>query len=138
MIEKSQASYLHSPDIQYQCRDCPSWIEGESQCVLHGPNDVLLRIDSCNYFVREMPGLFGQTPLALLTKEESGATRNAEGFSCKRCEEWDQENWSCSKVDKDTTGADPGMIHPDACCNLWKPDPIRSQMPTDAFYSFRK
>lgn len=137
MITKLQSGYIHKPNTQYQCMDCPSWIKDENACVLHGRNDVLQSIDTCNYFVKGQPTGFG-TPLGYLTKKESGWLSNSQGFSCKRCEYWDEEEWDCQIVDKDSVGDDTGMIHPDGCCNAWDPDPERSGMATEDFYDFRK
>jgi hypothetical protein len=104
---------------------------------MHGASDILLPNDSCNYFTLGFPGAFGQTPLGLLTKEQSGFTHSANGFSCKRCVNWNRDEWACLEVDKDSEGNDPEMIHPDACCNVWLPDPVYGTMPSDALVQIR-
>lgn len=122
---------MHVPRGDYDCDDCPFWIELGRKCVLHGPSDVVLEHDTCNYFVLGAPGMFGQEPLSLLTKQQSGFTSSHEGFGCKRCVAFDREDWACSEVNKDSPGDDPQSIHPDGCCNLWKPDPKYGSMPSE-------
>lgn len=137
MITKLQAGYVHFPRGEYDCDDCPQWIESSRRCVLHGASDTLLEHDSCNYMVLGFPGSFGQTPLGYLTKDQSGFVRSSQGFSCKRCRYWGRDDWACLEVDKDTEGNDPNMIHPDGCCNLWQADPIYGGMPTEALIAIQ-
>lgn len=133
MILKSQAGYMHAPRGQYDCDDCPMWIEMSRRCVLHGASDIVLESDSCNYFMLGFPGsLFGQTPLGLLTKDQSGFAHSTAGFSCKRCNSWQRDEWTCCQVESNSEGDDLNMIHPDACCNLWEKDSVYGSMPTEA------
>jgi len=132
MITKSQAGYLHVPRGDYDCDDCPMWIESSRRCVLHGASDIVLGSDSCNYFMLGFPGQFGQTPLGYLTKDQSGFQSSTAGFSCKRCANWQRDEWSCAEVDKSSQGDDSDMIHPDACCNVWVKDSTYGDMPAEA------
>lgn len=132
MIDKSVVSYMHAPQTQYECGDCPMYIDERKLCVLHGFGDTFLVYDGCNFFVKGMPGTFGSNPIMGVTKQESGAARSTFGFSCKRCEHFDPITWDCSEVDRNSPGDDPGIIHPDACCNGWEADTVRALMTTEA------
>jgi len=132
MIDKSHAGYMHMPRGDYDCDDCPFWIESSRRCVLHGASDIVLPTDSCNFFCLGVAGSFGQTPLGYVTKLESGFAHSTAGFSCKRCANWLRDEWGCVGVDKNSEGDDPGIIHPDACCCLWEKDPEYGDMPSEA------
>jgi hypothetical protein len=138
MIDKAPAGYMHVPRGDYDCDDCPMWIEMSRRCVLHGASDIVLDSDSCNYFVLGFAGQFGQTPLGYLTKEQSGFCHSVAGLSCKRCKHWLRDEWACEGVNKDSAGDDPGMIHPDGCCDLWEIDPTFGHLPSEALIAIQK
>lgn len=112
------------------------WIEGGDLCLFMGPKDVVQSVDTCNYFVKGLTTSFGFAPLSYLTKEAAGWAHNVVGYSCKRCEYWDPEQWKCAAVDEMSPGYDLGIIHPDGCCNFWSADAQRGSMKTEEFYSF--
>ena len=129
---KASVGYMFKPNTQYVCGDCRDYIPDSLRCVPHGASDTFLPLDGCNIFVPGTPHTDNVFPLGALTKGESGFMRSNYGFSCKRCEHFNPEAFDCEEVDKDSPGDTPGMIHPDACCNEWEPDPSR-QLPTEAF-----
>lgn len=131
--KKSAVLYVHKPDTQYECGDCPAWISETNRCYFHGYGDVILPLDSCGLWMKGSPDILGSSPQGWVTKQESGWVRSNYGFSCKRCEHFDPQAWRCTEVDPDSVGDDMGMIHPDACCNEWSPDPVRSQISTEDF-----
>lgn len=134
MIDKGSALYVHAPKPTYDCDDCVFWIMQSRRCVLHGASDFIGPEASCGYFIQG-PQIFGDRPLGLITKDESGYVDNVNEASCKRCKRWVQDGWACLEVNKDSPGDDPGMIHPDACCCLWIEDPERGPLPEEAFAS---
>jgi hypothetical protein len=133
MISKGSALYLHSPKGDYDCDDCPMFIDSSRRCVIHSPDDFISPGGSCGYFIPGIPGQFGLIPLSFVTKQESGYTDAVNGASCKRCKAWLPDEWKCQEVDADSTGDDPSIIHPDACCCLWQPDPERASLPDQYF-----
>lgn len=89
----------------------------DERCTIHGPDDIIKPYGSCGLFVKgySMPG----HPMGNVTKRESGYEENRPGFSCKRCEYFHGDEKKCEKIDHNSFGDDPGIIHPDACCNAW-------------------
>lgn len=136
-IEKAQAGYIHRDGTQYTCDDCVMLkaLNAGSQprfgCAYFGREQHVSPMSgSCNYFApgdrgSELPWLDNFTKMGL------GYLENRMGFSCKRCENFDPKTWDCSVVNKKSAGADPGMIHPNSCCDFWKKDPSRGVKRTD-------
>lgn len=118
LVPKASALYVHAPKPDYDCDDCVFYILPR-QCLIHGANDYIAPEASCGYFIQGTPSSIGLVPLGLLTKQETGYVSDVGGASCKRCTAFNPDNWGCQRVDKDSVGDDPGMIHPDACCVLW-------------------
>lgn len=118
-IDKQAVLYIHIDGTNYQCRDCILFITN-NHCLVHRKDDKILPSDSCGLFIYGEPAEEG-TPLGIITPEQSGLTHseNDTGFSCKQCEYFGSQVKDCQKVNKDSEGDDPGIIHPDACCNNW-------------------
>lgn len=127
---KSTVGYIHKSGTEYGCGDCILYLDKPKQCMLMGTENILVN-DGCNDWAKGTPSLLGKSPLFIFSKNEVGWARSDYGFSCKRCEHFNVDNWDCEEVDKDSPGPDPHLIHPDACCNEWSPDPVRGNMPTD-------
>lgn len=139
-IDKRSVTYLHvmpSGVTQYECRDCPMWISDTERCTIHG-EDVIRATGSCNFFVHGPPITSAEDePHGMVTTMQSGYEENpyGVGFSCKRCTFFvphpdGGESGGCDIVDYDSSGDDPGMIHPNACCNAWVIDEERGSMST--------
>lgn len=133
MISKGSALYVHAPRPEYDCDDCAAYLMADRRCVFHGRDDYIGMEASCGYFMQGVPGALGFVPLGLITKQESGYVEDVNEASCKRCEYWNPEEWACAKVDKDSVGDDPGIIHPDACCCLWGKSAERGNLPSSYF-----
>jgi hypothetical protein len=131
-IAKQTASYvfMHGGRTEYECRDCSQFIPEKDRCIQHGPQDVIRAHGSCDYFLygKPQPGAVANGPL---TPKSSGYIENPAkvGFSCKRCEYFDLPA-DCRKVDKNSPGPTPGLIHPNGCCNAWEADEERSRLAT--------
>lgn len=113
-IPKAVALYIHKSG-RYTCNECVFY--KEKKCALYGPSVAIQPYGGCNLWVKgteDVPWIGG------VTKEETGYMENKEGFSCKRCEEFIAEKKACEKINKNSPGDDPGIIHPDACCNRWE------------------
>lgn len=132
-VGKQQAGYVHKFGTEYLCPDCPRW-NADQKCSLHGQNDIVTIIHTCNYWVIGQPQ--GEEPTGALTPLESGLALRPKGASCKRCEYWDMAAWACRKVDADSPGDDPGVIHPDGCCNFQELDEVRGHMDTPQLRAF--
>lgn len=128
---KSSVGYMLKPATQYCCSDCVMFLDEKHRCMILGDENVLVT-SGCNNFVPGTPASFGENPLYVLNGLEVGLTHTDYGFSCKRCIHFNEENWDCEEVDKNSEGDTLGMIHPDACCNEWEPDPVRGGLPTEA------
>lgn len=118
---KSAALYVFYPGTKYTCSECVFMKEkstGAFTCTFFvpGKNNVELW-GSCNYYVKGKVGSV-EGPYEK-TKIESGYMENKEGFSCKRCEYFNPPKKKCEKVDENSPGNTPGIIHPDACCDFW-------------------
>jgi hypothetical protein len=131
-ISKAAALYIFRPDTQYTCGDCPMLKNGD-KCAWLGPTvTVSAKTGTCGYFAHGKP--LSEIPwLPLFTKEELGYAENAQGFSCKRCEEFVRPA-DCQKVHKDSPGDTPGQINLNACCALWNPDPKRAKMTNEQLF----
>jgi hypothetical protein len=144
MITKAQAGYIMVPHSTYTCGECVSYDADDRRCLFLSPSSIVLPFDGCNYFAPGEPesiipkdgkGLDadGDSAMGLLSDQEAGLVRSNFGFSCKRCANYIGNMFDCQLVDKDSEGATPGMIVPDACCNCWIPDPTNSSLPEEAF-----
>ena len=150
-VGKQAVLYLHVfPDnglqTQYECRDCSMFVSDANQCTIHTQDTLIEPTGSCGYWVFGVPvtsEVVGATS-RMLTPLQSGYAVNpyGTGFSCKRCNHFVakvlvsgemDESGGCNVVDFDTPGDDPGMIHPDACCNAWEADADRVQMEAGEF-----
>lgn len=125
-IDKAVVGYIYKPGQNYTCSNC--LYQNGQYCKLYSRSEkISLTEGSCNLFMlgrenSEIP------TIAKTTKVETGYMENNQGFSCKRCEEFDSKAQSCHKINKNSVGNTPGIISPDACCNHWKSDPIRSKL----------
>lgn len=144
LVTKTEAGYQLAPNTQYVCADCAAYDADDMRCVHLRDIDVVLPLDGSNYFEKgepesllPRPGLGrdadGDSAAGLLTPQQIGLVHSNFGFSCKRCVNFIVGMFDCRRVDRTSPGDTPGMIHPDACCNLHKMDPVRGQMPTEAF-----
>ena len=131
-LDKDDAGYQFKPNTQYECGDCVFYLPDHRKCQLLSDAESVLPFDGCTYFVKGVPETLGTERLYALNSLEADYSRSNFGFSCKRCVHFIMESWDCEGVNKDTPGDTPGMIHPDACCNLQEPDPVRGQLPTEA------
>jgi hypothetical protein len=131
-ISKAEAGYQYHPDIQYRCSDCVMMKPAKkgSACCWFGPSvPISPETGSCNYFAHAHPEQKPDVPwLSLFTKEQLGYLENAQGFSCKRCEEFIFPRHECKKVDRNSEGDTPGEISPDGCCDFWQADRRRAKM----------
>lgn len=116
-LSKEAVLYLYRENTQYECKDCQLWIKN-NRCMIHGPDDEIKSFGSCGYWIHGTPLEEGH-PNGAVTKTQSGYTENQDGFSCKRCEYFSAEKLKCAKVDQNSKGDTPGIIHQDACCNAW-------------------
>lgn len=117
-VSKSSVLYIHLPATEYQCLDCTMLHAGADKCSIHQRHFRILKIGSCGLFYYGPPAGKG---FGYLTTVQTGYEENTEGFSCKRCSRFLAERLDCRHVDKNSPGDDPGKIHPDACCNDWRP-----------------
>lgn len=143
-IPKEVVGYVFNPETQYQCSVCvysknKDYPKQTKKCKILGPTDDISKAGSCILWIHMDPTKEG-TPeipwIAMMTKQQVGYAENEMGFSCKRCEYFDAGKMDCQKVDKDSDGLTPGIIHPNACCNHWEPDPVRAKMSTEKVTEF--
>ncbi len=130
-IPKEAVLYVFRPETQYTCDKC-IFLKKENKCAQFGPATDIKPFGSCGFWVhrdpRDMPK---EMPwIGLVTKEQAGYDENKNGFSCKRCEYY-ENGMDCKKVDKNSEGDTVGIIHPNACCNRWEADKVRSELSTD-------
>ena len=116
---KAVVLYIHVPGTDYECEDCLFFITNQ-KCLLHRPTDLILATDSCGLFVYGK-AIENARPLGIINPVQSGLTHSKNGFSCKRCNYFNSQPQKCTQVDETSDGDDPGIIHPDACCNAWSP-----------------
>lgn len=138
-IPKETVLYVFRPETQYTCNKCVQYKAKNpdakvATCALLAAKESIRPFGSCGFWIHMDP--FGEnTPevphLGVLTKLQVGYDENEQGFSCKRCEYFDPERLDCRKVDKDSEGDTPGIIHPNACCNRWEVDKVRGKMKTE-------
>src|ERR1700730_17174863 len=125
-ISKASVLYIHIEGTEYQCSDCTIFHADPRalKCSVHQKQFRILGIGSCGLFYRGRPA---GRDFGYLTLTQSGYEESKEGFSCKRCRRYLPERMDCRHVDKDSAGDDDGRIHPNACCNDWKPG-LRNQV----------
>lgn len=116
-VSKASVLYIHIPGTEYQCSDCTMLHPKEKSCSIHQKKFKILGIGSCGLFYFGPPAGKG---FGYLTIIQTGYEENPEGFSCKRCRRFLPARLDCRHVDRNSPGDDPGLIHPDACCNDWR------------------
>jgi len=115
-IPKRSAGYIHEKDTNYTCGECAKR-RGVDQCAEYKKSEfVSFPYGSCNLY---SIGVKGTNFISVSTKQGTGYMESKDGFSCKRCEYFLPETRNCKKVDRNSPGPDPGVIHPNGCCNLW-------------------
>jgi len=143
-MEKEAVLYTFRPETQYTCSVCvfakdKDYPEQIKKCKVFGPSADIKPEGSCGFWIHMDPTKEG-TPeipwMGVVTKVEAGYMENKEGFSCKRCEYFDAARLDCKKVDKDSEGDTPGIIHPNACCNAWEPDKVRAKLNPEQLAEF--
>ena len=124
---KEAVLYVFRPETQYTCEKCIFYKE-DDKCAQFGPATDIKAYGSCGFWVHKDPKeMTEEMPwIGLITKEQAGYDENKNGFSCKRCEYY--ADLDCEKVNKNSDGDTPGIIHPNACCNRWEADDKRSKM----------
>ena len=118
-LDKSVVVYIHKQGTQYQCKDCKSFMPGSNGCAKYSQGIKVKPFGSCTEWEQGKPS-DNQQPSGAFTKQETGYEDNGPGFSCKRCEYFNEDRLDCKKVNKASLGDDPGWIDPDACCNAWE------------------
>jgi hypothetical protein len=137
-IPKEAVLYIFRPETKYTCDKCVfsknKDFPNSTKCKVLGPNENIKPYGSCGFWIHMDP-VGENTPeipyIGVITKEQAGYFENEEGFSCKRCEYFDIKNLDCERVNKDSEGDTPGLIHPNACCNRWEPDDVRAKLSSD-------
>lgn len=137
-IPKEAVLYVFRPETQYTCDKCVFSKDknhpDSTKCKILGATESINPYGSCGFWIHMDP--HGEkTPeipwIGAITKIQAGYDENKQGFSCKRCEYFDPEKMDCSKVDKNSEGDTPGIIHPNACCNRWEVDSKRGKKTTE-------
>ena len=126
LIDKEAVLYIHRENTNITCGQCV-FVKG-NKCKIFGISTAISRDSgSCGFFIKGEEN--DAIPfIGTITKVEAGYLENKTGFQCKRCEEFLIEERACKKVDKNSKGDDPGMIHPNACCNRWEADKVRAKL----------
>lgn len=125
-ISKTNAGYVFFEGTEYVCAECYKWMNRHFPLTCAEVEGKIAGFGGCNTFVPGKVEFEVGPPVAeKLTKISAGYAENKPGFSCKRCEYFDPENWDCSKVDKESDGPAKGVIHPNGCCNFWEKDEVR-------------
>lgn len=125
-MSKESVLYIYRPEVNMTCQYC-IFVEGK-KCKIFGPDtDISPTTGTCGFFIhahenKDIPYM------GLITKDEAGYEENKTGFQCKRCHEFICGKMDCEKVDKDSRGDTPGLIHPNGCCNRWQKDTIRGNV----------
>jgi hypothetical protein len=143
-IPKEAVLYIFRPEVNITCQKCV-FIKGGNKaknvdgdkCAVLGPTETIsAKSGSCGFYIHGDLGEAGEVPwIGFITKPEAGYFENKTGFQCKRCEYFDAKTMDCEKVDKDSEGDTPGIIHPDACCNRWEPDSVRAKLPANKLFN---
>ncbi|MDE2102398.1 MAG: hypothetical protein KGL39_34445 [Patescibacteria group bacterium] len=116
-IDKSSALYVHFSGEEYDCDECAFWLT-DKRCVIHRSNFDVRSEDSCGFMVQGRPDTFAGKPFLNMDPKTTGFTRNIEGGGCRNCIHFGSSTRDCDRVDRGSSGDDPGEIHPDACCAL--------------------
>lgn len=133
-IKKEAVLYAFNPETQYTCGQCFNRQPGTKVCSLFGAGDPINPdTGSCGFYVHEDTEKSGiaSPPVGVISKLQAGYAENSKGFSCKRCEYFLMGQNDCKKVDKESPGLTPAIIHPNACCNNWEADAKRAGMTTE-------
>ena len=128
---KSDASYVFWPETEYRCSDQCTQLHSPDICCKFGELDKIdADAGSCDYYEHGGATSWNSPVTGLLTKSAAGYSENSAkvGFGCKRCEYFDPASLDCTRVDKDSQGFTPGMIHPNACCNFESLDATRGSL----------
>lgn len=121
---KASVLYLLRPGTDYTCGDCV-FIRDENKCAIYGKKETISpSTGTCGLWGEDVEGVYVPF-LDSATKVQTGYEESPEGFSCGRCHYFDFSKSDCSKVDKDSPGDTPGMIHFASCCNLFEADDVR-------------
>jgi hypothetical protein len=143
-IPKEAVLYIFRPEVNITCQKCVFIKGGDKaknkdgdKCAVLGPTETIsAKTGSCGFYIHGDLGEAGEVPwIGFITKPEAGYFENKTGFQCKRCEYFDFKLKDCEKVDKDSEGDTPGMIHPDGCCNHWEADDVRAKLPPDKLFN---
>jgi len=136
-IAKETVLYIHRAGTQYTCSDCIFFRRSRGVCLIFNESDNQVKAyGGCGLWVER----FKQVSMPIIgatTKTEAGYVENEAGFSCKRCDEFILSG-DCKKVDKESTGDDPGEINKNACCNRWSPDKERASMTNAQLMTYLK
>lgn len=114
-VPKSSALYVHFSGEEYDCDECVFWFS-DNKCLIHRSNFSTFSEDSCGFMIQGKPDTFTGKPHLNMDPLTTGFVRNIEGGGCRKCRFFRDKD--CERVDKNSKGDDPGMIHPDACCAL--------------------
>lgn len=133
MLESDKASkesvlYIFRPEGNVTCGMC-IFRKDMIKCAIL--NDVISPdTGSCGFYIHGDVADANKDMMWIgtVTKCEAGYIENKTGFQCKRCSEFEISTKSCERVDKFSPGDTIGIIHPDACCNMWEQDPVRGKM----------
>jgi hypothetical protein len=130
---KESVLYVLRPETQYTCEKCLFRRDEATKCALFSAAEPIKPNGSCGFWIHFSPEKAGidMAPIGAVTKQEAGYADSKHGFSCKRCKFFDPLALKCQKVDENSLGDTPGVIHPNACCNMFDPDPSRGQMSTE-------
>jgi hypothetical protein len=106
-ISKGDAGYIEEENCDYKCDEC--FFYKEKKCALYGQSVDIKPFGSCILFQKSNGGN-EKSWVSSTTKAATDYEENKDGFSCKRCEYFN--NGSCKKV--------AGSISPNGCCNFWE------------------
>jgi hypothetical protein len=126
-IDKEAVLYIYRKGTNITCGQCVFVENGKCKIFVKSDDTISPSAGSCGFFIHgnSNPDI---PVIGSITKVEAGYMENKTGFQCKRCEEFLIEERACKKVNKDSKGDTPRMIHPDACCNRWEADKIRAKL----------
>jgi hypothetical protein len=118
-VTKEGAGYIHRDGTDYRCRDCVLFIPKSKRCAIHRNEDLIQPNGYCTQWAegKPQPGL---VPLGCYTPKETGYGELRNGTKCVRCVFFNGSN-DCKRVNKDSSGDDPGSINPNACCANQQP-----------------
>ena len=119
-VTKIGAGYVFVLDTYYRCRDCWKYLPRSFQCAeMRGVYNIQPH-GYCIYWAYGEPA--EQPIMGCFTPEELGYGEDPHGTGCHRCIFFDLESQRrCARVDENSSGDTPGMIHPEACCAHQEP-----------------